>query len=96
MALARRIEGAKITGLELQMPLADLAGKNADANGLADRFRIATGDILEPPESLAGPFDHAMANPPYMKAGEATLPRDPVAATAGTAAASNTGSIANR
>lgn len=83
LALARRVAGVEIVGLELQPSLADLARENAAANDLADRVGIVTGDILTPPATLgtAG-FDHVMANPPYMRAGEATPPPDPVAARA--------------
>ena len=83
LALARRVDGVAVTGLELQPVLADLARMNAAANDLTPRCAVVTGDILDPPETLAtGVFDHVMANPPFMKAGEATPSPDPVAATA--------------
>jgi len=86
LALIRRIEGVTAVGLELQSVLAELAAANAAANRLAERFAAIAGDILDPPLALHGDpepsFDHVMANPPYMKAGDATPPPDPVAATA--------------
>ncbi|MEQ8666338.1 MAG: methyltransferase [Rhodospirillales bacterium] len=83
LALARRVDAITITGLELQAVLADLARCNAEDNGLADSCSVITGDILDPPPGLGDPpFDHVMANPPFMKVGEATPSPDPVAATA--------------
>lgn len=83
LALARRVDGLDLTGLELQDPLAVLATENAETNGLAGVLQIVGGDILSPPESLrAGTYDHVIANPPYMKAGEATPPPDQIAAKA--------------
>ena len=81
--LAARVEGAKVTGLELQRPLATLAERGVEANGYQSRIEIIAGDLLEPPECLApASFDHVMANPPYVKAGKGNPPPDPVKALA--------------
>ncbi len=69
LCLAARVPELRLTGIELQPELAELARANAVRNGFADRIDIVVGDILEPPASLAGSFDHAFANPPFFAAG---------------------------
>lgn len=77
LALAARIEGVTVVGLELEPALVRLARKSADASGLSDRVDFIMGDLLEPPAGVAaGGFDHVMANPPYLEAGEGNLPPD--------------------
>lgn len=79
LCLAARVAGCRVTGIELQPELADLAARNAEASGLGDRVRVVRGDLLAPPPELAGlagRFDHVMANPPYLKAGSHTPPPD--------------------
>jgi tRNA1(Val) A37 N6-methylase TrmN6 len=83
LCLLARVPGARVTGLELQPELAALARANAEANGVADSFEPLPGDLLAPPvEIAAGGFDHAMANPPYLEAGRADAPADPMRAAA--------------
>ena len=77
LCLARRVKGARVTGLELQRDLVRIAGENAALNGLEAEVAIVFGDLLNPPPRLApSGFDHVMANPPYLEAGTATLPAD--------------------
>lgn len=66
LCLAWRVPELRVTGIELQPTLADLARRNVADNGFAGRVSVVEGDIRTPP---AGPFDFAMANPPYLKAG---------------------------
>lgn len=83
LALAKRVGRLHISALEMQTSLAELAEENAGSNDLESSVEVVQGDILDPPTSLqAGVWDHVMANPPYMKAGEATPPPDPIAACA--------------
>jgi len=83
LALARRVPGVQVTGVELQQPLADLAEENAASNDLSESVSIVCADILQGNIGLtSGTYDHVIANPPYMKAGEATPPPDPIAAIA--------------
>jgi tRNA1Val (adenine37-N6)-methyltransferase len=62
LCLGARIPGIQAVGVEANEELARLATANARANAfdgiqvIADRIETAT---------LAGPFDHALANPPY-------------------------------
>jgi len=69
LCLGMRVAGVRITGIELQADLVDLARKSADLNGLGDRVTFMVADVLAPPRGLvAGSFDHVMANPPYLSA----------------------------
>ena len=60
----------RLTGVELQPELAEFARKNAEKNGLSDRFRVLCGDLREYRSLLpAGSFTRAVSNPPYFPAG---------------------------
>jgi len=79
LCLARRT-GAKIVGVEIERSALDLARANAQRNDLADMATLieadvtAKGSVLEAlglkPESC----DHAIANPPFLTEGDATVP----------------------
>lgn len=64
----------RVTAIERQSQLADLARRNAKENGLSGRVAVVTGDIrqVEPPRA-----DAAVFNPPYFKLGEGRAPADP-------------------
>lgn len=62
LCLAARVPAIQAVGVEADAGLAELAAANARANGFAD-VRIAGGRIET--VALDGPFDHALANPPY-------------------------------
>ncbi|MBZ0128777.1 MAG: methyltransferase domain-containing protein [Rhodobacteraceae bacterium] len=75
LCLGRRVEGLGLSGLELQPGYADLARRNAAANGI--EARIIEGDLAEMPATLRQEsFDHVIANPPYLEAGGGTPARD--------------------
>lgn len=83
LCLLTRVMGGQVTGLEQQPELARLARQNAAANEAADRFDVVEGDLLDPPGVvMSGGFDHAFANPPYLAAGSADAPADPLRAAA--------------
>lgn len=64
--LGARVEGLRLTGLELQPGYAELARRNLSHNGLEGE--ILTGDLSDPPAALkAQSFDHVFANPPYFE-----------------------------
>jgi tRNA1(Val) A37 N6-methylase TrmN6 len=72
LCLAHRLPNLKIVGLERDPALAALARDNAAANGMAERVGILAGDLLAPPDRLAGnAFDAVIANPPYLEPGRA-------------------------
>lgn len=77
LCLAARVPGCRVSGIEVQAPLAALARDNAERNGLAGRVVVVTGNLLDPPPRLApGSFHHVMTNPPFLAADRADLPPD--------------------
>jgi tRNA1(Val) A37 N6-methylase TrmN6 len=66
LSLVVRCPHAKVTGLEIQTDLVELALTNIKTNQLIDRVEIIKGDLLSPPAVLKPhSFDHVMTNPPY-------------------------------
>jgi tRNA1(Val) A37 N6-methylase TrmN6 len=91
LCVARRVEGARVTLVEIEPELADLARRNAERNGLSERVAIVEGDVRDGGRPFhetaenglrAGAFAHAVANPPYMAEGGGTEPPDRLKATA--------------
>lgn len=75
LCLGVRIGGLTLTGLELQHSYAELARRNADANGQA--MSVFEGDLDRPPKDLRSlSFDHVIANPPYFAARNGTPATD--------------------
>ncbi len=74
LCLARRVEGCRVVGIELQPDLVRLAGENARLNGLGDRIDVMVGDIAHPPPRIEpGGFAHVMMNPPHHVADRADV-----------------------
>jgi len=66
LALAARLPEVSVSGLDANADLVDLASQSAKLNGMAERATFFPGDVLE---TIPGaPYDHVMANPPYLKA----------------------------
>jgi len=66
LCLARRLAEARVTGLDVQSTLVDIARLNARRNDLEARVEFVQGDILRPPRALAARrFDQVMINPPF-------------------------------
>lgn len=83
LCLAARVPGVRVTGLDVQAPLIDLARRGAALSGFDDRVKFVTGDVLDPPSDASGVlFDHVMLNPPYLPPDRARPPQDPVKAVA--------------
>ena len=75
LCLARRIDGLRLFGLEVQPAYAELARRNARDNGIA--LEVATGDLARMPRNLReAQFDHVIANPPYFDRSASTPARD--------------------
>ena len=67
LCLAARVPGLALLAVERDAGMAALAAENAALNGQA--AEVVTGDVAD--LALArrlGPWDHAMANPPYWPA----------------------------
>lgn len=70
LCLLTRLPGIRVTGLELQPWLVELAVENARLNRYEAQLRVVAGDVAASPAELsAETFDHVMLNPPYMEAG---------------------------
>jgi tRNA1Val (adenine37-N6)-methyltransferase len=66
LCLLSRVAGSQVVGLELDLAMAKLAGRNAHENGLVDRLLVIGGNATQPPFTADRPlFDHVMLNPPY-------------------------------
>ncbi len=62
----RAARGVTLFGLEAEPLYAELARRNARANGFADNFRVVRGNLLSPPPLLEPvSFDGVFFNPPY-------------------------------
>jgi tRNA1(Val) A37 N6-methylase TrmN6 len=73
LCLAARVADCRIAGIEVQPQLLRLAKENIALNRLGDRVIAVAGDLLHPPADLvSGSFDQVMANPPFLRAGEAS------------------------
>jgi len=65
LCLARRVEGVRVTGVEIDPALADLANANAAANEMAEQVRFAAADVFALPPDLRRSFQHVFCNPPF-------------------------------
>ncbi len=76
LCLAARVPGVEGLGVELDAPTAALARANMRANG-HERLRVLDADLLLCAAALAesGPFDHALANPPWHEGPPSATPR---------------------
>jgi len=82
LCLASRVRDCCVVGVELQPVLADLARRNAEANGLADRVQIIVHDIAQSLPEALGRFECVATNPPYLAAAVADPSPDPSKALA--------------
>jgi len=85
LCLARRVEGLRVVGVDVDRDMARLAQDNAELNGMGGIFEAVVGDLQRPPPRLAPhSFDHVIANPPYFSSAEATRPGNDARALAHT------------
>lgn len=76
LCLGARIAGLHLTGLELQPHFAQLARRNAEANGIS--LEVIEGDLADMPAALkARQFDHVIMNPPYFDRSTGSIAPDP-------------------
>lgn len=72
--LAARHPRIKITGIELQPRLADMARRTVLLNGLAERIKIVEGDLRRLRQYIKEEsFDLVVSNPPYLPLGTSFL-----------------------
>ncbi|WP_420403919.1 tRNA1(Val) (adenine(37)-N6)-methyltransferase [Nisaea sp.] len=66
LCLLARVPELSVTGIEAEETMCSLAGRNADLNGVAERFEVRHGRIeARPPLFEEGAFDLVLSNPPY-------------------------------
>ena len=65
LCLAARVSPYKVTGIEIDPALAELANTNAHANGMDGRVRFAAADAFALPPELKREFAHVFSNPPF-------------------------------
>jgi tRNA1(Val) A37 N6-methylase TrmN6 len=65
LCLAARVQPYRVTGIEIDAALAELADANARANGMDTRVRFVAADALHLPQSLKLDFAHVFSNPPF-------------------------------
>ncbi len=76
LCLGARVPGLDLHGVERQPGYAELARRNAEANGIT--LAVTVADLTRLPAELrARNFDHVIANPPYFDAADGTSARDP-------------------
>jgi release factor glutamine methyltransferase len=76
ITLALRLPGAQVTAADVSPDALDVARRNAEEHGVADRIRFVEADALGASfaEKAGGPFDLVISNPPYIPEAEwATL-----------------------
>jgi tRNA1(Val) A37 N6-methylase TrmN6 len=82
LCLLARVANAKITGVEIDPGLTALAGENAAANDMTERFEGVAADVTAPRAALdaaglrSDAYDHVMANPPFFSHGRSRPAKD--------------------
>jgi tRNA1Val (adenine37-N6)-methyltransferase len=74
LCLASRVPGCSVLGVEIDHALTSLANDNAAANGLEDRVRFVSGDVVNMPSELRTAFQHVLCNPPFHDRDSETSP----------------------
>lgn len=72
--LSTKTKSKKITGLEIQSEIADMAKRSVEGNGLGDKVEIINGDIRQAVSIFgSGIFDILVTNPPYTRVGSGLI-----------------------
>ncbi|MEN6316967.1 MAG: tRNA1(Val) (adenine(37)-N6)-methyltransferase [Clostridiaceae bacterium] len=72
--LSAKKEPRKVTGLEIQPEMAEMADRSVKLNALEEKVEIVHGDIKEAVKLFgASSFDAVVSNPPYMEKGGGLL-----------------------
>ncbi len=71
---AYRMDDFRLTGLDLDMTMADLASIGVDRNGFAGRVTVETREASEWVRAHENRFDLVFANPPYFEPGRISAP----------------------
>jgi tRNA1(Val) A37 N6-methylase TrmN6 len=81
--LAARVEGVKISGIDIQKKLIEIGEQNRVLNKMEERVRFVCADLLyRSMDPLPNSFDHVIANPPFYEAGSGHRPPNEIKARA--------------
>ncbi len=72
LCVLARSQEVRLTGIDIQPELIDLALQNASLNGIEALCRFVAGDIRKEKDIVDGAFSVVMMNPPYQEAGTHT------------------------
>lgn len=78
LCVLARVPGARLSGLDIQPELIELATESAALNGWFGRVAFLCGDVRDKTALPPDFFDHALCNPPYMQEGAWSHSADPV------------------
>ncbi len=68
LLLLSQFKTAKVTAVEFNEASAELSIRNAESNGLGDRYKCVAADVLDTASHFSqGGFDCVFTNPPYLK-----------------------------
>lgn len=71
VTLAKKLPNAQVTGIDISEGALRVAAANAELNGVQDRVRFISGDIMAlEPGQFPQPFHCIISNPPYISAAE--------------------------
>jgi tRNA1Val (adenine37-N6)-methyltransferase len=65
--LAKKYPKAKVTLIEIQPSLCELAERNVILNNVGKRVHVSQSDFRKIPENLLGKFDLIVSNPPFRR-----------------------------
>jgi len=82
LVLAEKSRAKKITGIEIQSSLADMAQRNVELNRLESRIKIVNQDVRKRGIFKPASFDLIVSNPPFGKQGAGFLSPNPEKAAA--------------
>jgi release factor glutamine methyltransferase len=68
ITLALRLPSARLTAADVSPDALEVACRNAELHGVADRIRFVEADVLDASfaTKAGGPFDMVISNPPYI------------------------------
>lgn len=70
IALAKNIEGARITAIDVQNESLQIARQNADYHNVSDKINFIKQDIFSDAATLVGMYRVIVTNPPYISRDE--------------------------
>jgi release factor glutamine methyltransferase len=70
ISLAKRVGGVRAVAVDLSPAAVDLAAKNAELNGVADRVECVRGEAVAFLAQTSTRFDAIVCNPPYVATGD--------------------------